>query len=309
VKTDATAYCQTLQYNCGNGTSTNAQFANMGQCNATAAGYPNAATDDARNDNGGNNLGCRQYHSQAALASKVHCEHAGPSGAAVCGTRLEAWGSIINAAPCNDPSVKMFISSVGNATADTLVPPGHSATTPYSTTFDTGMNTQVCRIYHLGVASTDTSHCSHGIVSGGGLCGASIVTNLCDFIGGVCGWGDNATWQFPSKAQCISDLTTSATNNITMGTTVPQDVSGNSFECRFYHATVAGSYRPGGSQGSVAGADSLKQFHCSHVLKTAAAGGCGASAPAPTAKPAPSSASALSMAVSVSIMAVSLLYL
>jgi hypothetical protein len=157
------------------------------------------------------------------------------------------------------------------------------------------MNTQICRIYHLGVASTNTDHCSHGSISGGGLCGANIVDNICTFIQATCGFGPNATWQFADMAACTAGLALSGNSvNVTVG--AAGDVSGNTLACRYYHAGVAGSYLSnGGAMGSTAGAMELNRFHCGHVLKVATAGGCGYVAPpskAPTAA-APSAAAAL----------------
>jgi len=281
VLTNAAHYCSTLEYNCGNGTSANAQFAMGQQCLATAAGYLDDATDDARNDNTGNNLGCREYHSQAARSSTVHCEHAGPSGGGYCGNRRDAWGAILNAAPCHDPTVQMFVGLVGNATTDVVVPTGVSTATPYvpySTSFDTLKNTQICRIYHLGVASTAGAalfHCAHGTVSGGDNCGTRI-GNLCDIINTICGFG-SASYQFLDRPTCVTGLTATGANNITWGLTVPQDTTGNTLECRFYHVSVAASYLAAGSAGATTGAAANNQLHCSHTLSFSSA--CGGGSP------------------------------
>lgn len=305
VSTNAAQYCANLDYNCQNNTSpSNQQFAAVAQCLVVAAGYVN--DNDARNTNAGNTLGCREYHSQAAKNNTIHCEHGGPSGAGVCGTRREAWASILNAAPCMDPTVMQFIAMVGNTTADMLVTPGNSVATPpvpYSTTFDTSGNTQVCRIYHLGVASTAPTHCGHGTLSAGdpgqpAQCGVSKVSNLCAFIGNVCMFGANATYQYASNAACMSALVASNTFNLTDGTTVPtQDKAGNTIECRFYHATVAASWMSGGSAfaSMAAGTNAMEQlrYHCGHTLAPATAGGCGTAAMNPTPSSKPSSASTL----------------
>jgi len=301
-------------YNCGNGTDTPnyAQFADADECNATAAGYPNtnSLADDAR-DNGANNLGCREYHAQASKAlgaGPTHCEHAGPSGGGVCGLRFQAWGSILAAPPCSDSSVNMFLTAVGNATANLAVPPGNVLGQYYSTSFDTSKNTQICRIYHLGVASTHfsgpTGHCPHGTIGGAGQCGP-LINNACDFIGGICGFGSNASWQFASNAACVTGLTMTATNNVTVGP--PGDAAGNTLECRFYHAGVAATYLPTGSQGSTPGAAANWVTHCSHVLQIAPAGGCGYVAPSPTPAAKASSAAVLPLVASVSVVVASVL--
>jgi len=314
VTTDRAHYCDTLMYNCGNSSDTYAQFADADECNATAAGYPNAMADDATTVNGGNNLGCREYHAQASAAlgaGPTHCEHAGPSGAGVCGLRFQAWASILAAAPCSDTSVQMFIGAVGNATANLAVPPGNVAGTLYSTTTGSvNANSQVCRIYHLGVASTHylgpTGHCSHGSIGGAGQCGV-LVNNACDFISGICGYGANATYQYASQAACITGLTNSATNNVTVGP--PGDAAGNTLECRFYHAAVAASFLPTGSQGNTPGAAANVVTHCSHVLQIAPAGGCGYVAPVPAPTPKASAAATLPLLASVLVVAGSLVAL
>jgi hypothetical protein len=204
---------------------------------------------------------------------------------------------MLNALPCADPHVTTFTKMVSPAVLEAAVPSGLSATTQYHTLFDNDKNTQACRIYHLGVASTTLGHCSHGSVSGNNSCG-TVVPNLCKFIGGICSFG-TATWQFASEAACLTALTPTATNVIPIG--VAWATSGNSHECRFYHAAVAGSYITGGSNANATDATTQKQAHCSHVLQNAAAG---CSAPAvPTA--AKNAAPSISLAVSVAAAAFS----
>lgn len=276
----------------------NLQFATKAQCLVVAAGYPNS-DPDANRAKSVNSLGCREYHAQASRAdNNTHCEHAGPSGAGVCGSRAEAWASILAAPPCSDSHVStLYLDGLGAAQADALIlPVSATATGKYTTTFDTSGNTQACRIYHLGVASTTISHCSHGFVSGGDNCG-TLTANLCDFIGGVCGWGTNASWQYATKAACTTALTNSTTNAILNGVPGTAGAAADSFECRFYHAMVAGSFKTGGKNAASAGAASMVQYHCSHTLKPTAAGGCGTAAP-----PKPSGAAALPVLGSVAVL-------
>jgi hypothetical protein len=296
-------YCNTLDYNCGNnnGTGPTAQFGSRAQCMVWAAGLPNTGAEaDARASNGANSLGCREYHAQAARGdSALHCSHAGPSGGGVCGSFFEAWTSLLKAAPCADTAqISDLVAAVGLIKANTLIPEmAAGATGKYNIAFDTSGNTQACRIYHLGVASTATDHCPHGFVSGGDSCG-SYKSNLCAFIGGTCGFGAT-TWQFASKDACEAALTNSTTNVILAG--VPGAASGgkDSYECRFYHATVAAGYMTGGINAAAANAATLKETHCSHVLKPAGKDGCGYVAKT-------SSATSLQALASVAVVAVSL---
>jgi hypothetical protein len=278
----------------------NVQFAQMAQCNATAAGYPNNAVDDASNANLGNNLGCREYHAQASISDPgFHCEHAGPSGGGACGKRYEAWGSILAAAPCNDPSVDQFVAQVGVATANAAVPTGVSTASPYlpyNTSFDTDKNTQICRIYHLGVASIATSHCSHGSLNGGRFCG-SVLNNTCDFIKATCGFGAGA-WQFANWDACYTGLSAVAEGDL-------NDSSNNTLGCRFYHAGVAGSYLPTGSNGDNA---TMNQFHCGHVIAVSTPGGCilpGSKAPTPATPQASGAALLVAAPILASILVLS----
>jgi hypothetical protein len=276
--TDATHYCETLQKYC---VEPQKQFTLDAQCSMVAAGYSNTP-NDARISNVANSLGCRQYHAQAAASNAaLHCEHAGPSGHGFCGTIAEAWGSMLAAAPCSDKSVQTVVNNTSPTLLASAIPVGIASTDKYNTTFDTSLNTQVCRLYHLGVASTATDHCSHGSLSGGDFCGKRI-TNLCAAIGAVCSWG-TASHQFASSSACVTAL-----NKTTIMAGLDNATAGNTLGCRFYHLGVAASYSAGGSMAGATGAAALVTQHCSHVLETTPTGGCNVATTTP-----PSSASAL----------------
>jgi hypothetical protein len=99
-------------------------------------------------------------------------------------------------------------------------------------------------------------------------------------------------------------MTPSATQNFSVPNSGKGgDTTGNNYECRFYHAAVAASYKTGGSAAAATDATFQMQTHCSHVLANARAGcftapAAGASG-APTAAPAakPSSAPEISLFV------------
>jgi len=282
VTVSATRYCEDLQYQCK---APNAQFGDIDQCLKVAASYPTSAADDARRTSG-HTLGCRQYHARASQSLPgTHCQHAGPSGGGVCGSAREAWGTMFAASPCNNSHVQTFLGFYSNSTIpDALVPSGFSATTPYSVTFDTNQNTQACRIYHLSVAATSpVTHCIHGSVSGGGACG-TYVPNLCYLIGQACGFGGNASYQFSSSTACTTALAdiTPGSNQITLGTNQDWASTNNTLECRFYHASVAASFAPGGVNSVTPNAMASQILHCSHVLQRSTPGGCGAAGPTPS---------------------------
>jgi hypothetical protein len=286
IKPSVKHYCDLLDYNCKL-TGATAQFAANGQCNVTARGYPSNTSDTAEATNDLNTLGCREYHAQASKAdAATHCPHAGPSGAGVCGTITQAWGSILAAAPCNDGHVKALTSIVSSSILNAAIPVGYSGADRYSTSFDTGKNTQVCRVYHLGVASLlpygKDGHCTHGGVSGGGACGsAKYGANFCDFLSATCGFGTNASWQYATLAACNAAFPD--TDNLTVGSNFPDaDKSFDTYECRFYHAGIGASFRAGGANAADANAAYNREFHCSHALRISAGGACGGAAPAPT---------------------------
>jgi len=80
---DCTTYCTQIMTNC---TGANVQYTDMADCMAYCAQamWPAGTPGEAA----GNTLACRIYHGGAPAAGMpdVHCPHAGPSGAAVCGT-------------------------------------------------------------------------------------------------------------------------------------------------------------------------------------------------------------------------------
>jgi hypothetical protein len=100
---------------------------------------------------------------------------------------------------------------------------------------DTSGNTVACRSYHTSVAATDdasaTTHCVHTGASGGNTCGTWCEV-YCDTVQANC-IGSNKL--YPDEAACKSFCASFATGG------KPNDTSGNTVQCRIYHAGVAGS--------------------------------------------------------------------
>lgn len=148
--TAAEKYCANMKSNC---TGANAQYPNDASCAAAAAAFP-AGMDS---DMAGNTVGCRLYHSGAAMADPMtHCAHAGPSGDGACGTICEGF--------C-DFAVKTCATEWPDKTACmTACAALPDAMGSYNTSFTAG-NSIECRLYHLSVAATDaasaTTHCPH----------------------------------------------------------------------------------------------------------------------------------------------------
>jgi len=189
------------------------------------------------------------------------------------------------------------------------IPVGIDGTMNYSTTFDTTMNTQVCRLYHLTVAAVNQVHCSHGWISGGDNCGTR-AANLCQYIGAVCGFGANASYQFASSSACTTAFAAFQGNVTLFG--LDNATSGNTFGCRFYHVGVAASYLPGGSNGNANNAMASAVLHCGHVLAPfTTAGGCnpGAAQPTPAMAPTGSPAAIVSISLAFVVAVVSTLFM
>jgi len=313
VSTNQQHYCENAQYFC-NSTGPYAQYADISNCLVIAAGMPlNASTNNAIAANAGNNLGCRQYHITAAAAGAglQHCGHGGPSGGqGVCGIVRDAWATNLAAAPCQDGSVLALTMAVASTVIDAAIPPGITGAQNYSTTFDTTMNTQVCRLYHLTVAAVQPSaHCSHGWISGGDACGTR-GANLCAYIQAICGFGANASYQFASMAACTAGF---STFNATLNG-LDNATSGNTYGCRFYHAGVAASYLAGSANGNSANAMATAVLHCGHVLAPfTTVGGCnpggGSSPTVPTAAPGSSPAAIVSASLAFAAALLSTLFL
>lgn len=160
-------YCNKIMTAC---TGNNKQYIDAAQCMAyctTNYKFPVGNVGDSD----GNTLGCRTYHAVLAISdATTHCVHAGPSGGDACGTWCENY-CYLSLKNCTGGLSHGYTSN-----ADCLSYCANNTNIP-----KTGMagatsgNTVQCRIYHLGVAGTDssnaTTHCPHaGKVSTAGGC-------------------------------------------------------------------------------------------------------------------------------------------
>lgn len=140
------SYCTAITAHC---TAGNAQYTGMttcmGSCQALAVG---AAADIA-----GNTLGCRLYHANVAKdAPDVHCPHAGPGGADVCGSNCDGFCTI-----AADACPGTFADDAACQTACA----GYDKGEAYDAA-DMAGDSFACRLYHLTVASTPLAmHCPH----------------------------------------------------------------------------------------------------------------------------------------------------
>lgn len=150
------ALCRQTQASC---TGDNAQFASTADCLAGCGEYP---TTGAVGSTDGDTAQCRSYHVQAATTDATHCDHAGFSGANVCG----AWCDVY----CRD--IQGYCTAGNQQFADAAT--CATACGGYATTGAVGDltgNTVQCRLEHLKYAEADGSHCAHaGQASTAGAC-------------------------------------------------------------------------------------------------------------------------------------------
>jgi len=207
------------------------------------------STGSIGNDVDLNTLACRIYHVQAAIETgnlAYHCPHSSPNGNGVCGTQCGAYCTQV-------------IGACSSATLNTPQYASESACMQYcqndmQTNFlgnwnDTAGDTVGCRVYHADNAQVtgSTAHCLHAGPSGDNVCGAWCTT-YCDLVQQNCVGGNQ---QYASTSACM----TACTGFSTSGNA--GDVSGNTVQCRIYHAGVAGN--PVGTNAAT---------HCPHAGPT-----------------------------------------
>ena len=142
------ALCRQTQASC---TGDDAQFATTADCLAACGGYPTPRTVG---DASGDTAQCRSYHVQAATTDATHCDHAGFTGADVCG----AWCDVY----CRD--IQGYCTGGNQQFADAAT--CATACGGYATTGAVGDltgNTVQCRLEHV----------KHALGDPGGHCGAS----------------------------------------------------------------------------------------------------------------------------------------
>ncbi|MBA3545419.1 MAG: hypothetical protein H0T76_02950 [Nannocystis sp.] len=142
-------YCTAITANC---IGANSQYSAGDTCASTCAAFPPGTLADTAD----NTLGCRLYHAGAAKdMPEVHCTHAGPGGADVCGGNCDGFCAIA-ADACG--------GTFADDTACQTACAAYDKTESYDAS-DAEGNTFACRLYHLTVASSSadaaTTHCPH----------------------------------------------------------------------------------------------------------------------------------------------------
>lgn len=145
---DATCatYCATITANC---TGASEQYADEAECLAfcddNAVHWTEGGTVA---DSGDHSLACREFHAGAANDDS-HCEHAGPTGGAVCGDLCEVY--------CHAMTTYCTASYADYAACETAC----AAFPTDGNVNDPAGDTVQCRIYHAGFAVNDQAHCDH----------------------------------------------------------------------------------------------------------------------------------------------------
>ncbi len=86
VTLDCNTYCNRMADNC----SEVVQYPSRAACEGVCAAFNEGSLQD---DGGENTLGCRIYHAGLAAVDNpnVHCPHAGPTGANMCGSNCQGY--------------------------------------------------------------------------------------------------------------------------------------------------------------------------------------------------------------------------
>jgi hypothetical protein len=83
---DCNRYCDLVMLSCSGAQQV---YDSVGQCRAVCRAFPLGTAGDLGNEPEENTVGCRRYHSYAALSDpRYHCPHAGPMGDGHCGERF-----------------------------------------------------------------------------------------------------------------------------------------------------------------------------------------------------------------------------
>jgi hypothetical protein len=209
-------YCDLMGAACPKEYADNA--ACQAACGAFAAGTPG--------DKSGDTMQCRLYHASAAVGdAATHCPHAKQNPDAVCVAPAPSCAGYCDTvtANCKDANAQYPDPATCPTACEGLLAVKGWASGALA---DTSGNTLGCRTYHAGAAKDAPAvHCAHAGPFGGDVCG-SYCDNYCDLMGAACPteYADNAACQTACKA-------------FAAGT--PGDKTGDTMQCRLYHASVA----------------------------------------------------------------------
>jgi len=211
---DCATYCATVTARC---TESMAQYESEAACNEYCTGNAITWGVGTTADAAGNTLGCRQYHAGAA-GNDEHCLHAGPTGGGVCGSYCDVY---CDAAMANCADGNALYGDRDACIAACAAMPTNGDVNA------SGGDSVQCRVYHLGAAKTDPAgHCAHGSQSGGDVCGTWCQV-YCDIM------DVNCPNEYSGAAACDTACGAFAEDG-QIG-----DASGDTVQCRIFHAGVA----------------------------------------------------------------------
>jgi hypothetical protein len=237
-------------------------WASVAQCKAVATKF-----NISKVSLYGNSLNARNYHAGIASSqvwNRYHCQHSALNGKESCTD--SAIGPANNRA-CDsfcEQSQRICSGSLGQYTnmiqcvRSCLALPNVTEA-PYPSSGDSLQ----CRFHHLQEAATSDAmaqeHCAYtGLYDDSGVCG-SVAESMCDLSLTAC--NSTSMVQYSSRDQCISATTAFPRDSI--GTLAVPVVSGNSLECRLYHAQLAIQ------------STALANEHCYYTGALGGAGMCG----------------------------------
>lgn len=146
-------YCAAMMSSCAGELG---QYASLDSCLGVCAALPPGSPGETA----GNSLACRAYHAgMAAVDPALHCVHAGPGGAGVCGGNCEGFCAIaVATCPSEHPNLDACLTACA----------AFPDTEPYNID-DASGDTLACRLYHLGIAATSDAdalvHCGHTVAA------------------------------------------------------------------------------------------------------------------------------------------------
>jgi len=221
---------------------------------------------------GGDSFACRYYHAGLAASAgpNPHCSHAGPSGGALCGNYCQAYcNAMMGLCGAVGQTTDGYSSSYSTCLSLCGAIPTVAGTVLYTSNGAAANDDIMCRLYHganNGLLAP-VPHCSHGSLSGGGVCGG-FCSVYCRMLPQYCGssippaltGGACNTW-------CNSYY-----NNTKIGAV--GDTTGDTINCRIHYLIQANT--------SAATANSCPS----------AIGAAGSSCPLPLAPPPPTTSGA-----------------
>ena len=163
---DCAGYCATIMANCkgdgsDGGMGANQQYTTLINCMNSCKAMPVGSAADRA----GNTLGCRSYHAMAAKGDPVlHCPHAGPGGAGVCGANCDGYCQIAMMY-CTASNMAKVYSDLNDCKTTCMSVPDDAR---YSIAVQEGPH-QACLLYHVQEASTvPPDHCLDDLAKGDG---------------------------------------------------------------------------------------------------------------------------------------------